>query len=123
MNENKPPNNKNAKALSSTKPSLEFVNAGTDRQWLQNDVNKTVHSKGHKPKYPRLDSASKKTPSIDYEHRKWLNSEEAAEYLGTTVGNIRNLRWKGKIPAHKPFGKLLFDRAQLDRLVVNAQIW
>ena len=118
MNEIKPPNNQNAKTLSFTKPSLGFVNVGTNGQGLQNTVNNI-----RKPNYPRPDSASKATPSIDYEHKKWLTTKEAAEYLGTTVGNIRNLRWKGKIPAHKPFGKLLFDRAHLDRLVVNAQIW
>jgi hypothetical protein len=58
----------------------------------------------------------------------WLNALEAALYLrilrkdGTPcVERIRNLVNMGKIPFYKPFGRLLFKKAELMALIESSR--
>jgi excisionase family DNA binding protein len=47
-----------------------------------------------------------------------LNIREAARYLGCAVWQLRHLEWAGEIPSVRNLGRrILFDRADLDRLV------
>jgi excisionase family DNA binding protein len=47
-----------------------------------------------------------------------LNIKQAAQYLGVAVWQLRHLEWGGEIPSVRNLGKkILFDRADLDRLV------
>ncbi len=49
---------------------------------------------------------------------KWLTSEDAFRYLGlASVAVLRNLVSERRIPFYKPFGRLLFKRSELDKLV------
>ena len=51
---------------------------------------------------------------------KWLSVKEAAEYLRTTEGAIRNRIYRGQIVVYKPFsirGKSLIKRSDLDQLI------
>lgn len=50
----------------------------------------------------------------------WLNTDQTAKFLGTTAQQVRNLVWQGRLRAHKPFGRLLFSRAELERLIVES---
>lgn len=50
----------------------------------------------------------------------WLNTSQTAIFLGTTAQQVRNLVWQGRLRAHKPFGRLLFSRAELERLIVES---
>lgn len=50
----------------------------------------------------------------------WLNTTQTASFLGTTEQQVRNLVWQGRLQAHKPFGRLLFSRAELERLIVES---
>ena len=46
----------------------------------------------------------------------WLDSKQAANYLNTTVGQVRNLRSAGKLFSPSARGtKLRFRRSELDR--------
>ena len=46
----------------------------------------------------------------------WYTAEGAAAYLGTTVGQVRNLRSAGKLVSPSGRGtKLRFRRSELDR--------
>jgi excisionase family DNA binding protein len=46
----------------------------------------------------------------------WYTAEDAAAYLGTTVGQVRNLRSAGKLVSPSARGtKLRFRRSELDR--------
>lgn len=36
-----------------------------------------------------------------FKEQEWLNSEEAAEYLRISVGQLRNMTSNGKIPFYK----------------------
>ena len=58
----------------------------------------------------------------DLNEDKWINIDEAAEYLGVKVGTIRDwLRKKKDIPAHK-IGKMWkFKRSELDAWVKSGK--
>jgi excisionase family DNA binding protein len=49
--------------------------------------------------------------------RRLLTLEEAAAYLALSPWSVRDLQWKGKLPRVALSRKLLFDRADLDRLI------
>jgi len=55
--------------------------------------------------------------SLPLESCKFLNTAEAAEYLRTSPGGIRNRVHRGLLIPYKPFGRLLFKRSDLDRLI------
>jgi excisionase family DNA binding protein len=57
------------------------------------------------------------------DRRVWLTSREAADYLGTTLGGLRNRVYRGHLKPHKPFGRLgrsYFKRMDLDRVMENS---
>lgn len=60
----------------------------------------------------------------DYSGADWLNTIEAATYLRIfrkdgkpCVERLRNLSSQGRIPSYKPFGKLLFKRSELQKII------
>jgi hypothetical protein len=62
------------------------------------------------------------------EDTPWMNAIEAARHLrilrsdGTPCEeSVRNLVSKGKVPSYKPFGRLLFKRSELDRLIESSK--
>jgi hypothetical protein len=64
----------------------------------------------------------------DFLKGEWLNSSEAATYLRllTRSGQpcmhrLRNLVCKGKLPFYKPFGRLMFKRTELEKLIVTSR--
>jgi len=50
-------------------------------------------------------------------NKKWLTSNEAAIYLGTTSAGIRNQVWRGQLVPYKRLGRLYFERDDLDRQI------
>lgn len=55
-----------------------------------------------------------------FDRLKWLNSEEAASYIRRSVGQLRNMVYRGQIRARKLQGRLLFSRRELDRLIESS---
>ena len=58
----------------------------------------------------------------------WMNAEEAASYLRIFSRNgrpctarVRNLVNQGRIPFYKPYGRLLFRRSELQRLIESSR--
>lgn len=52
---------------------------------------------------------------------EWMTTEQVAEYFQTTPGHIRNLASNGKIPSYK-FGRTnLYNRSDLDDLVLKSK--
>jgi hypothetical protein len=49
--------------------------------------------------------------------RRLLTLPEAAAYLSLSPWSVRDLQWKGRLPRVALSRKLLFDRADLDRLI------
>lgn len=59
-----------------------------------------------------------------FDGSEWLNAAEAASYLrilrkdgSPCTARIRNLVHQGRIPFYKPYGRLLFKRSELEKLV------
>ncbi|MGE3263174.1 MAG: helix-turn-helix domain-containing protein [Bacteriovoracia bacterium] len=68
----------------------------------------------------RVESTSQalKKPDTLFENFRWLNTREAAVYLGTTPKQIRNWVYQGKIKSYKLLGRSLRFRVQdLDSLL------
>jgi excisionase family DNA binding protein len=58
-----------------------------------------------------MDTAQAVTPRL-------LNIKQAAKYLGTAVWTLRDLEWRGELPAVRNLGRrLLFDIRDLDQLI------
>ncbi len=52
-----------------------------------------------------------------FDKLKWMTSQEAAHYLRVSVGQIRNMVWRGEIKSYRFKNRLRFLRSDLDRLV------
>lgn len=48
-----------------------------------------------------------------------LNVEEAAELLRRSVGSVRQLVQRGKIPCHKVGGRIYFSESELKQLLLS----
>jgi excisionase family DNA binding protein len=59
------------------------------------------------------------TDSLD--RLTWLTTKEAAHYLRTSQGGIRNMVWRGQLYCYKPHGRLLFKKSDLDRVVERSR--
>lgn len=49
--------------------------------------------------------------------RRLLTLPETAAYLGVSPWTVRELQWKGRLPRVALSRKLLFDRADIDKLI------
>lgn len=59
---------------------------------------------------------------IELINDKWINIDEAADYLGVKVGTIRDWIRKGKgIPAHKIGKQWKFKKEELDQWVQSGK--
>jgi excisionase family DNA binding protein len=53
-----------------------------------------------------------------FDKLKWMNSKEAATYIRVSVGQLRNMVWRGQLRAyHIGKSRLRFLRSDLDRLL------
>ncbi|MEN9722594.1 MAG: Helix-turn-helix domain [Pseudomonadota bacterium] len=66
-------------------------------------------------------AANPVSASTTFDGSQWMTTKEAAEYLRTTVGGIRNMVYRGQLIPHKPFGRLLFKRTDLARAVESSR--
>ncbi len=64
----------------------------------------------------------------NFDDSDWLSAAEAASYLrifskdgSPCVARIRNLVNLGRIPFYKPYGRLLFKRSELERLIESSR--
>jgi len=53
--------------------------------------------------------------------RRLLTLKEAADYLALSIWTVRELVWKGRLPAVRLTRRLHFDRRDLDRLIDHAK--
>ena len=56
-----------------------------------------------------------------FNNLKWMNSEEASTYLRTSIGSIRNMVYRGQLPAKKLGNRLRFKKTDLDSLLVSSE--
>ena len=55
-----------------------------------------------------------------FDKLKWLTSKEAAFLLRTSVGQIRNLVWRGRLRAYHLGNRLRFLRSDVEGLMTPA---
>ncbi len=55
-----------------------------------------------------------------FDKLKWLTSKEAAFLLRTSVGQIRNLVWRGRLKAYHLGNRLRFLRSDVENLLQPA---
>jgi excisionase family DNA binding protein len=55
-----------------------------------------------------------------FDKLKWLTSKEAAFLLRTSVGQIRNLVWQGRLKTFRYGNRLRFLRVDVEKLLVPA---
>jgi excisionase family DNA binding protein len=67
----------------------------------------------------KKERAAKKGVELSPAGRRLLTVAAAAQYLSTTVWQMRTLEWERRIPTIKLGRRLLFDRADLDRFIEN----
>lgn len=59
-------------------------------------------------------------PDRLFENKIWVRTETAAEILERSVGQIRNMVWRGQLKAKKFKGRLYFDKDYLLASLENA---
>lgn len=66
-------------------------------------------------------SAVEQTSDVTFFDKiKWLTSKEAAFLLRTSVGQIRNLVWRGRLKAYHYGNRLRFLRSDVENLLTPA---
>lgn len=53
--------------------------------------------------------------AVLFDKLKWMTSHEAAQYLRVSVGQIRNMVWRGQLKSYRIRNRLRFLRKDLDR--------
>jgi excisionase family DNA binding protein len=65
--------------------------------------------------------AIRKNPEpLFFENLEWMTSRGAAQYLGKSVGALRVMVHRGRIPARKFFRRLYFKKSELDCLLESS---
>ncbi len=57
------------------------------------------------------------------EKLKWMNSKEAAFYLRISVGQIRNMVWRGQVKYYRLSNRIRFLKFDLDALMKSSNNW
>ena len=64
-----------------------------------------------------------------FENQDWLSITEAAQFLRIfrksgkpCERRIRNLVYMGKLPVYKPFGRLLFKKSELQKIIESSRM-
>lgn len=51
--------------------------------------------------------------------KPWFNSDEAAAYLGLSVGALRNMIYEKDIPVYRLKKRLRFKKEELDKILIK----
>lgn len=66
-------------------------------------------------------NADEKASSVSsariFDKLKWMTSKEAAFYLRVSVGQLRNMVWRGQVRSYRVKNRLRFLRSDLERLL------
>ena len=65
----------------------------------------------------KLKSTEEQNSSMLFENLEWMSSEEAARYLRRSVGQIRNMVYRGQIKFRKFNSRLYFRKNDLERAI------
>lgn len=54
---------------------------------------------------------------------RWITTKEASVYLGVSVGQIRNMVWRGQLVTYRISNRLRFLKSDLDKIVKPSHNW
>lgn len=57
-----------------------------------------------------------------FENLKWITTKEASIYLRVSVGQIRNMVWRGQLPHYRLNNRLRFLKSDLDKIMKPSNI-
>jgi excisionase family DNA binding protein len=63
------------------------------------------------------DLGEQKSAQTLFDNSIWLTTEEAAAYLRKTTHALRQMLYKGKLPARKFHGRLYFKKAEIHSVI------
>jgi excisionase family DNA binding protein len=63
-------------------------------------------------------NAEENSSALLFDKLKWMTSKEAASYIRVSVGQLRNMVWRGQIKCYRLKNRLRFLRSDLDKLLV-----
>ncbi len=99
------------------------TNPSTTTAKAVDNIGKVCYLRNEMPE-PLDSSGGESTPEMHEkrvsksEAKRWLNSRELADYIGTTPEAVRKMVIREQVPAYRPFGTtLLFDRHEIDRKI------
>lgn len=55
-----------------------------------------------------------------FDKLKWMTSKEAASYIRVSVGQLRNMVWRGQVNCYRLKNRLRFLRSDLDSIVKSS---
>ncbi len=58
-----------------------------------------------------------------FDKLKWITTKEAAQYLRVSVGQLRNMVWRGQVVSYRVNNRLRFLRSDLDKIVKPSNNW
>lgn len=58
-----------------------------------------------------------------FDKLKWITTKEAALYLRVSVGQIRNMVWRGQLVSYRVNNRLRFLRSDIDKVVKPSRNW
>lgn len=67
--------------------------------------------------------AENENSALLFENLKWITTKEAAQYLRVSVGQIRNMVWRGQLPSHRVNNRLRFLKSDIDKIVKPSINW
>jgi len=91
---------------------------GSSHQVFDNPIEPPKEPKSRMTSRQRRALSSVSATPLD--RRIWLTTRAAADYLGTSLGGLRNRVYRGQLKPYKPFGYLgrsYFKRTDLDRIM------
>lgn len=71
----------------------------------------------------KIDVNEEINSSMFFENLRWVNTKEAALYLRVSVGQIRNMVWRGQLTSYKLNNRLRFIKSDLDKLMKSSKDW
>lgn len=67
--------------------------------------------------------AENQNSALFFEKLKWITTKEAAEYLRLSVGQIRNMVWRGQFTSYRLNNRLRFLKSDLDKIMKSSSDW
>ena len=67
-----------------------------------------------------MNNAHPATADAFFDKLKWMTSKEAAAYIRVSVGQLRNMVWRGQLRSYHLANRLRFMRSDLDHLLLKS---